>query len=181
MVSPRQLKAMPEVYIGLGSNLKQPARQIAAAVARLSAWPGVSDLRCSRLYRTAPWGDEAQPDFVNAVVACRYAGSAPSLLSALLCVEREAGRVRDGRRWGPRVLDLDVLVFGDAVIDTPTLSVPHPRLRERAFVLLPLLELAPDLRWPDGESLAASALTVDRTGVAVVGDTLLAGGCCVRP
>lgn len=160
---------MPEVYVGLGSNLMQPARQVAAAVARLAVWPGVSGLRCSRLYRTAPWGDEAQPDFVNAVARFHYAGNAPSLLSALLAIEREAGRVRDGRRWGPRLLDLDVLLFGDAVIDSPTLSVPHPRLRERAFVLLPLLELAPDLRLPWGESVAESALTVDRAGIVIVG------------
>jgi 2-amino-4-hydroxy-6-hydroxymethyldihydropteridine diphosphokinase len=159
---------MTEACVGLGSNLDLPARQVVAAAARLAGWPGVSDLRCSRLYRTPPWGDADQPAFINAVAAFDYAGSPDSLLVALLAIEREAGRVRGGRRWGPRVLDLDLLLFGDEHIDSPTLSVPHPRLRDRAFVLLPMADVAPDLRLPDGTAVADAAAACDRSGIEVL-------------
>ena len=172
---------MPEVLVGLGSNLMLPARQVVAAARRLAAWPGVCGFRCSRLYRSAPWGDTAQPDFVNAVARFDYAGTAPALLTALLAIEREAGRVRDGRRWGPRILDLDLLLFGSEHIDTPTLSVPHPRLRERAFVVLPLLDVAPDLRLPDGTSVAGLATQIDRSGIGVIGDLALHGDGEAQP
>ncbi len=166
-----QTAAMPEAFVGLGSNLDLPARQVSAAAARLAGWPGVSNLRCSRLFRTAPWGDVAQPDFVNAVAAFDYAGDAATLLTVLQTIEREAGRVRDGRRWGPRILDLDLLLFGSERVDTSDLSVPHPRLRERAFVLLPLFDVAPDLRLPDGTAIADAVADCDYGGVAVaVGD-----------
>lgn len=168
----RLIGAMTEAYVGLGGNVGQPARHVAVAAHRLANWPGVSDLRCSRLFQTAPWGDLAQPDFVNAVVAFTYAGDAGSLLAALLTIEREAGRVRDLRRWGPRTLDLDLLLFGDQVIETPTLVVPHPRLRDRGFVLLPLHDVAPGLHLPDGESVAALAAGVDRAGISVVSDAV---------
>ena len=100
-----------EVHVGLGSNLDGPARQVAAALQRLAAWPGVSGLRASRLYRSPPWGVQNQPEFINAVARFDYGGSACGLLASLLAIEREAGRVRGGERWGPRVLDLDLLDF----------------------------------------------------------------------
>lgn len=172
---------MPEVLVGLGSNLMLPARQVAAAAMRLAAWPGVFGFRCSRLYRSAPWGDTAQPDYVNAVARFDYAGTASALLTALLAIEREAGRVRDGRRWGPRILDLDLLLFGSEQIDTPALSVPHPRLRERAFVVLPLLDVAPGLRLPDGTSVADLATHIDRSGIRVIGELARLGDGDAQP
>lgn len=156
------------VHVGLGSNLAQPARQVAAALHRLAAWPGVSGLRASRLYRSPPWGMAAQPDFINAVASLRYHGSALSLLNGLLAIEREAGRVRGGERWGPRVLDLDLLDYGGQGIELPGLSLPHPRIAQRAFVLLPLHELSPDLHLPALGAVATLAAQVDRRGVAAL-------------
>jgi len=166
---------MIEACVGLGSNLGQPARQVAAALARLADWPGVSRLRASRLYRSAPWGDVDQPDYVNAVAVFGYAGDAATLLDGLLAIEREAGRVRDGRRWGPRTLDLDLLLFGDVRIDTPALKVPHPHLHERAFVLVPLHELAPGLRLPDGRPIQEVLAGIDRSGLHAIGGAAGAG------
>lgn len=155
-------------YVGLGSNLAVPARQVAAALHRLANWPGVRGLRASRLYRTQPWGRFDQPDFVNAVAEIAYGGSPYALLTGLLAIEREAGRVRGEARWGPRSLDLDLLVFGGSRIDVPGLSVPHPRLAERAFVLLPLLELAPALRIPGVGVVAELACAIDATQAAAL-------------
>jgi 2-amino-4-hydroxy-6-hydroxymethyldihydropteridine diphosphokinase len=164
---------MPEsrarpVLVGLGGNLDGPARRLAAASQRLAAWPGVTGLRCSRLYRSAPWGRADQPEFINAVAAFDYAGTPQGLLDGLLAIEREAGRVRSGERWGPRRLDLDLLDFAGLAIDTPTLTLPHPRLAQRAFVLLPLAELAPGLRLPDGRSALAHVAAIDASGVAAL-------------
>lgn len=150
-------------YVGLGGNLALPARQIAAALHRLANWPGVTRLRVSRLYRTCPWGHADQPDFVNAVAEIAYDGSAQMLLMSLLMIEREAGRARGGERWGPRVLDLDLLLFSDSRIDAPGLHVPHPRIAERAFVLFPLAELAPALCIPGVGIVAELARAVDGT------------------
>lgn len=155
-------------YVGLGGNLAQPARQIAIAMRRLAAWPGVTGLRASRLFRSKPWGQPDQPDFVNAVAALRYAGSAAGLMRVLLAIEREAGRVRGGERWGPRVLDLDLLVFGDQIIDTPALTVPHPRIADRAFVLLPLAELAPALHVPGAGAVGDLLAAVDPDGISAL-------------
>lgn len=161
-----------QVHVGLGSNLAQPARQVAAALHRLAAWPGVSKLRASRLYRSPPWGLQAQPDFINAVARFDYCGTAVDLLTGLLAIEREAGRVRGGERWGPRLLDLDLLDYGGQRIELPGLSLPHPRIAERAFVLLPLCELSPDLHLPGLGPVLASvadlAAQVDRQGVAAL-------------
>lgn len=148
-------------YVGLGSNLAVPARQIASALHRLASWPGVHRMRASRLYRTSPWGRADQPPFVNAVAELTYVADAATLLDGLLSIEREAGRVRDVERWGPRVLDLDLLLFGDRRIDTPGLHVPHPRIAQRAFVLMPLAELAPALRIPDLGPIADLVRDID--------------------
>jgi 2-amino-4-hydroxy-6-hydroxymethyldihydropteridine diphosphokinase len=139
---------MTIAYVGLGSNLAGPRKQVETALEMLSGLPRTHLLARSKLYATEPWGHRDQPPFVNAVAALDTQLSARELLDALLSIERQAGRERNGERWGPRILDLDILVFGDARIDEPALHVPHPRLHERAFVLVPLAEIAPLLEIP---------------------------------
>jgi 2-amino-4-hydroxy-6-hydroxymethyldihydropteridine diphosphokinase len=143
-------------YVGLGSNLESPSWQIASALEALGALPGTSVHSCSSLYRTAPVGYAGQPDFVNAVVCLKTALAPRELLDALLSIEREHGRTR-ALRNGPRTLDLDLLLHGDVRIDEPGIQVPHPRLAERAFVVVPLAEIAPALVLPDGVAVAELA------------------------
>lgn len=131
----------------MGANLGNPEEQLAAGLAGVEKLPGVQAATISSLYRTAPVGKTDQPDFVNAVAAVDYIGEPLELLDGLLAVEAELGRVRL-EKWGPRVIDLDLLLFGDQIIDLPRLKVPHPEMRGRAFVLIPLAELAPDLVIP---------------------------------
>lgn len=135
-------------YIGLGSNQEDPVRQLHSAVAGLARLPETRLLRQSAVYRSAPWGLAEQPDFLNAVAELETRLSARQLLGGLLDIERRAGRRRDGPRWGPRSIDLDLLVYADCRIDEDGLVIPHPRMAERAFVLLPLAELAPTLDVP---------------------------------
>jgi len=134
-------------YIGLGSNLDDPERRIARAVESLEALPDTQVTARSSLYRSAPLGPPDQPDFLNAVVTLRTALGPSDLLGRLKAIERDQGR-KPGPRWGPRVIDLDLLVYADAVIDEPGLVVPHPGIAQRNFVLLPLREIAPDLEVP---------------------------------
>ena len=138
-------------YVALGANLGDPQRALRDAMARLARLPDTTVTARSSLYRTAPVGATG-PDFINAVVQLRTALTAPALLDALLAIETEAGRERP---WpnAPRTLDLDLLLYGGARIDSPRLTVPHPRMNERAFVLVPLHEIAPDLVPP--QALAA--------------------------
>ena len=147
-------------FVGLGGNLGDPEVTLDAA---LQALDGVQDtrlLRASRLYRTPAWGVEQQPDFLNAVAMLETRLGAPALLESLFVIERQHGRVREAeQRWGPRTLDLDLLLYGDAVIDEPGLRVPHPHLHERAFALLPLLEIAADVEIP-GRGLARNAVSL---------------------
>src|SRR6185312_12840732 len=146
---PRRNKStMEQVYVGLGSNLADPRAQVEHALHALERLPRTRFKQSSRLYRSAPWGWADQPEFVNAAVALQTELPPRELLDALLVIERAAGRARDTTRWGPRVLDLDILVYGDRLVDEPGLHVPHPHLHERAFVLLPLAEIAPDLLVP---------------------------------
>jgi 2-amino-4-hydroxy-6-hydroxymethyldihydropteridine diphosphokinase len=144
----------PIAYIGLGSNLAEPRVQIEKALGALAQLRGSQLLAQSRLYRSAPWGVVDQPEFVNAAAEVQTSLSASDLMQALLAIERDLGRERDGNRWGPRIIDLDLLLFGDAVIDEPGLHVPHPHLHERAFVLLPLYEIVPRLIVPGRGALA---------------------------
>ena len=136
-------------FVGLGGNLGDPEATLGDA---LQALDGVHDtrlLRASHLYRTPAWGRQDQPDFVNAVALVDTSLAPRALLDLLLAVEAEFGRHRiAGERWGPRTLDLDLLLYGDAVIDAPGLRVPHPHLHERAFALVPLLDVWPDARIP---------------------------------
>jgi 2-amino-4-hydroxy-6-hydroxymethyldihydropteridine diphosphokinase len=128
-------------YVALGSNQDDPQRQVLAAFSALDMLPDTRLERRSSLYRTPPWGVTDQPDFINAVAELDTGLGPKPLMQALLRIEAQAGRTREGRRWGPRILDLDLLMYGDLQLDEPGLSVPHPRIAERAFVLLPLAEL----------------------------------------
>ena len=137
---------MARVFIGVGSNLDGPEVRVREAVVALGELDRTELDRCSGLYRTAPWGDQYQPDFVNAVVELQTGLSAHDLLAGLHDLEDAAGRERDASRpWGPRCLDLDLLWFGGETIGTADLTVPHPRMHERAFVLQPLCDLEPML------------------------------------
>lgn len=134
-------------HIGLGANLADPEKQVRAALDELATAPGIVLERKSSLYRTAPIGYDNQPDFINAVARVRTTLEPQALLDALLDIERTHGRVREFLN-APRTLDLDVLLYEDRVINTDTLNVPHPRAHLRAFVLLPLLEVSPDVVIP---------------------------------
>jgi 2-amino-4-hydroxy-6-hydroxymethyldihydropteridine diphosphokinase len=136
---------MPRAYIGLGANLGEPDRQIEAALERLREARGVGVIACSRLYRSVPIGPPGQPDYCNAVCAVETSLAPLALLHLLQAIETAAGRVRSRERWGPRVLDLDLLHIEGVKLDGPELSLPHPHLHERNFVLMPLAEIAPDL------------------------------------
>jgi 2-amino-4-hydroxy-6-hydroxymethyldihydropteridine diphosphokinase len=148
--------------IGLGGNLGEVAPRLKAATASLDATPGIHVVSRSRFYRTAPWGVVEQPHFVNAAIGVETTLDPHALLDALLDTERLFGRVRDGERWGPRTLDLDLLAYGDLVIDDARLSVPHPRIAERAFVLLPLADIAGHVVLP-GVGLVADLLAAADT------------------
>jgi 2-amino-4-hydroxy-6-hydroxymethyldihydropteridine diphosphokinase len=136
-------------FVGLGANLGDAALTLRRAVGALGRLPETTLVQASRLYRTPAWGVEDQPDFVNAVAKLETRLTAQELLEALLATEREFGRDRlDAARWGPRTLDLDLLLYSDSTIDRPGLHVPHPHLHRRAFALVPLLEIAPEARIP---------------------------------
>ncbi|MBP2196527.1 2-amino-4-hydroxy-6-hydroxymethyldihydropteridine diphosphokinase [Pantoea cypripedii] len=156
---------MTRVYLALGSNLADPLHQVDAALAALDAIPQTTRVATSSLYRTPPYGPQDQPDYLNAVVALETGLTAESLLDQTQRIELEHGRVRKAERWGPRTLDLDILLFGDAVINTPRLTVPHYDIHNRAFMLLPLLELAPQLTFPDGTPLAPLLATLDQSEI----------------
>ena len=136
-----------DVFIGLGANLGEAERTVRAAITALGELPETERVAASSLYRTAPVGYLDQPDFINAVVWLRTALSAEALLHAIQALELQAGRERSFQD-APRTLDLDVLLYGQQQMDTPNLSVPHPRMHQRGFVLIPLAEIAPDLSIP---------------------------------
>ena len=157
---------MTRAAIGLGANLGDAAATLREAIAALARLPATELLRTSRLYRTPAWGRTEQPDFINAVALVETALPPRELLDALLVVERSFGRVRlDGERWGPRTLDLDLLLYGDQVIDEPGLRVPHPHLHERAFALVPLVEIAPNAHIPGVGEVAVIAAGMAADGI----------------
>ncbi|HTL14799.1 MAG TPA: 2-amino-4-hydroxy-6-hydroxymethyldihydropteridine diphosphokinase [Thermomonas sp.] len=160
---------MTRAAVGLGANLGDPAATLREAIAALAALPDSRLLAASRLYRTPAWGRTEQPDFVNAVALLETALPPRALLQRLLEIERAFGRVRvEGERWGPRVLDLDLLLHGDAVVDEPGLRVPHPHLHERAFALLPLLEAWPEAVIPGIGPARGCAAAMDAGGIAAL-------------
>jgi len=135
-------------YIGLGSNLQNPAEQIQSARIAIAALAGIEERGFSSLYHSAPMGPQDQPDYVNAVMAVATDLPPIDLLRVLQAIENNSGRVR-AERWGARTLDLDIVLYGDEVINLPDLIVPHVGLTERAFVLYPLHEIAPQLVIPN--------------------------------
>ena len=145
---------MHTVYLGLGANLNAPRKQIHAAVAALKALKDVEFVCVSHDYASKPMGPQDQPDYVNAVACVKTALEPEQLLDLTQAIELEHGRVRKEERWGPRTLDIDILLFGNDVINTPRLTVPHYGLTEREFVVYPLLEIAPTLVLPNNQSLA---------------------------
>ncbi len=153
---------MTTAYLGLGANLGDRLANLQRAVDLLGADPGIRVVASSRIWETEPVGGPDQPDHLNVVVRIDTELEPTPLLGACLRVEHVLGRVRDVR-WGPRIIDIDVLLFGQAIFDEPGLTLPHPRMLERAFVLLPLLELVPDPVLPDGRRVLDA--TIDTDGV----------------
>ena len=152
--------------VGLGANLGDAAATVRAALDALARLPCSALLRDSRLYRSPAWGVTAQPDFINAAALLDTTLSPRALLDQLLALEQAFGRTRvAGERWGPRTLDLDLLLYADAVIDSPGLRVPHPHLHQRAFALLPLLEVWPEASIPGIGPVHALAQAMAGAGI----------------
>lgn len=160
-------------YIALGSNLCDPEKQLVKAVNALCQLDACHVVGGSRLYRSAPLGPSGQPDYYNAVVALETVLSPEQLLDRLQAIENAQGRVRK-ERWGARTLDLDILLYGSQIIQTPRLTVPHARMHLRNFVIFPLLDLAPELILPTGESVCQLSLSLGKDGLCVESDLPLA-------
>lgn len=137
--------ATTRAYIGLGSNLNNPAKQIKQALSALKATPRTKLIACSSLYQSAPMGPQDQPNYINATAALNTALDADTLLAHLQSIENQQGRVRDEHHWSARTLDLDLLIYGETQQKNTNLTLPHPGLHLRNFVLIPLNEIAPDL------------------------------------
>ena len=156
--------------IGLGANLGDAPATLRAAIQTLAGLPGTQLLASSRLYRSPAWGNEAQPDFVNAAVALQTELPAPQLLEQLLAIEQQFGRVREpGQHWGPRLLDLDLLLYAEQVIDLPQLKVPHPFLHQRGFALLPLADVAPQALIPGHGTVRDVLVGINTSGIDPIG------------
>jgi 2-amino-4-hydroxy-6-hydroxymethyldihydropteridine diphosphokinase len=158
------------VFLGLGTNIGDRAGNLREAIARLKRAPGVNFLRQSRVYQTDPIGVTDQPEFLNMVIEVEVADkmSARELLTLVKRIETEVGR-KQRERWGPREIDIDILLFGDEHVVEGDFEVPHPRMWERAFVMAPLAELEPDMKTPSGETVAEMAERLGRgQGVVAV-------------
>lgn len=144
---------MQRVYLGLGANLNTPKKQLDDAVVALKNLPNSEFIACSHYYASKPMGPQDQPDYVNAVACINTSLQPEQLLDLTQAIELEHGRVRKAERWGARTLDIDILLFGEQVINTERLTVPHYGLNEREFVVYPLQEIAPELILPSGVSI----------------------------
>src|SRR5258708_7487396 len=156
--------AMVEAFVGLGANLENPLHEVGQAISELDALDRPRMVAVSSLYRSAPVGYADQPDFINAVAKLQTGLSPRELLDALHVIENRHGRRRSIRN-APRTLDLDLLLYGILVVDEDGLTLPHPRMHERAFVLLPLAEIAPEAPLPGRASVLQLLAQVDRSGV----------------
>lgn len=161
-------KPMTQAIVAIGANLDDPLAHARRALAELAALPGVACIRRSRLYRTPPMGPPGQADYINAVAVLETEHPALDLLDHLQGLETAHGRVRTGERWGPRTLDLDLLLYGDAVIQNERLTVPHAGIAERGFFLLPLAEAAPGVHIPGHGRVETLLAQVDLSGIEAV-------------
>ncbi len=157
-------------YVALGSNLEQPELQLQRAVDNIDSVPHIAVSACSRLYRSDPVGPPGQPDYCNAVVAVNTTLKPVQLLDALQTIEKAHGRVRSVR-WGPRTLDLDIILFGNHTIESERLTIPHYQMHIRNFVLCPLLDVAPDLELPDGTALKSMVDELGYQGLNMIADS----------
>lgn len=157
---------MTRVYIAIGSNLASPLEQVNAALAALAEIPDSQIVAVSPFYRTPPLGPQDQPDYLNAAVALDTDLAPETLLDHTQRIELQQGRERKAHRWGPRTLDLDIMLFGDRQIATPRLTVPHYDMKNRAFMLLPLVHIAPDVCFPDGVKVADFLANLDPSGIS---------------
>lgn len=158
---------MITVYIAIGSNLNHPVQQTQHAIEALKTLPQSQFMQASSLYSSTPMGPQDQPDYINAVVEIKTDLSPLELLNCTQSIELEHGRVRKDERWGPRTLDLDIILYGQQTIDNERLTVPHYGMKQREFVLYPLAEIAPELQLPDGVSLQSVLATVPRNGLSI--------------
>jgi len=156
---------MTIAYIGLGSNLSDPRKQVLQAVNEINKIVDSEVLTVSSLYLSRPMGPQDQDDYINAVLALETNLSAIALLDALQAIESAAGRIRKENRWGARILDCDILLFGNDVIENSRLTVPHYGMKEREFVILPLAEIAPNLSLPDNEEIKKIAGQINDNGI----------------
>lgn len=159
-------------FVGLGSNLGEREATIRRALELLDGAAGIEVIAVSKLRETKPWGPVEQPPFLNGVAELETTLEPEGLLAVLLEVERELGRKRSGERWGPRTIDLDLLLHGEAVLDLPGLTLPHPRLHERRFALEPLAELAAEAVVPGRGTVAALLAVLPASSEREGGDTL---------
>lgn len=156
---------MKPVWLALGSNLADPLQQVQNALDALAAIPQTRVVTVSSFYRTPPYGPQDQPDYLNAVVELATALQPDALLDHTQRVEQEQGRVRKDHRWGPRTLDLDILLFDRQTLASDRLTVPHYDMHNRAFMLVPLLEIAPAITLPNGTPVASLLAPLDRTQI----------------
>lgn len=154
-----------QAFIGLGANQNDPKQQLEKALAALNHHQQISLVESSSFYQSAPMGPQNQEDFINAVALIQTELPALELLYQLQTIEREQGRIRKDERWGPRTLDLDLLLYQDQQINLPQLIVPHYGLKHRNFVILPLYEVAPALILPDGTSIESLAASISKQGI----------------
>ncbi|WP_448553622.1 2-amino-4-hydroxy-6-hydroxymethyldihydropteridine diphosphokinase [Thalassotalea montiporae] len=160
---------MATAYIGLGSNLAEPAKQIQQAVDAISTIERSRIAALSSLFFSRPMGPQDQPDYMNAVLALDTELTPIELLDALQAIEKQAGRVRKGDRWGPRILDLDIILFDQQIINNERLIIPHYGMKEREFVLRPLAEIAPQLVLPDGDLVSELSKAIATNGLKIYG------------
>ncbi|MFT6987045.1 MAG: 2-amino-4-hydroxy-6-hydroxymethyldihydropteridine diphosphokinase [Psychromonas sp.] len=157
-------------YIAIGSNQATPIKQARQAIVALKALPRTQLINSSSLYSSAPMGPQDQPDYVNAVAQLDTQLSALQLLDELQKIELSQGRERKAKRWGPRTLDLDIILYGNEEINNARLTIPHYGMKVREFVLYPLLEIAENLVLPDGTALSKLAAQCDKNGLIIIND-----------
>lgn len=167
LLLPTKVIKMERVYIAIGSNLNDPLQQVQSAIDALHQLPSTKPVAVSSFYRSKPMGPQDQPDYLNAVIALDTELLPEILLKHTQFIELEHGRTRKADRWQARTLDLDIMLYGEQIIQTANLTIPHYGIKEREFVLYPLAEIAPKLRFPDGELLSERLKLVAKNGLTL--------------